>query len=157
MWIREESIGFSKSPHCLSSKGCLDLKHTDLLHSGWTLWAHKVTYPECKRRGVLGLPPDDGCDPNDKQQQQHSHCGVRRVSREHISGPLSQYHGQDHQQENCKGQGGGEQAGLQKTKASGPWVTPLPRLPISGMAIICPRHLNSQRHRFPPYLADFRI
>ena len=140
-----------------SSKGYLDLKHTDLLHSRWTLWAHKVTYPECKRRGVLGLPPDDDRDPNDEQQQQHSHCCVHEVSREHISGPLSQYYSQDHQQENCKGQGGGEQAGLQKTKMSGPWATPLPRLPTSGGAIISPRHLNSQRHRLSLYLANFRI
>ena len=150
------SIGFSNTPLPWPSKGCLYLKHTDLLHSRWTLWTHEVTYPECKRRGVLRLPPDDDRDHSDEQQQQHSHCSVHGVSREHISGPLSQYHGQDRQQENCKGQGE-EQAGLQKTKMSGLWATPLPKLSISRRTIMSPRHLNSQRHRLPLYLANFRI
>ena len=43
-----------------------------------------------KRRGVLGLPPDDDCDPSGEQQQQHSHCCEHGVSREHTSGPLGQ-------------------------------------------------------------------
>ena len=109
----------------------------------------KVTYLEVKSSGVLGLPPDDDRDPSDEQQQQHSHCCEHRVSREHLAGPLGQDQTQDYQQENCKGQGGGEQAGFQKTKMSGPRVTPLPRLPTSGRAIISPRCLNSQRQYSP--------
>ena len=85
----------------------------------------KVTYLEVKSSGVLGLPPDDDRDPSDEQQQQHSHCCEHGVSREHLAGPLGQDHTQDGQQENCKGQGGGEQAGPGK-QTSGPRVTPLP-------------------------------
>ena len=117
----------------------------------------KVTYLEVKSSGVLGLPPDDDRDPSDEQQQQHSHCCEHGVSREHLAGPLGHDQAQDGQQENCKGHGGGDQAGLQKTKMSGPRVTPLPRLPTSGRANISPRCLNRQRHRIPLYLANFRI
>ena len=111
-----------------SSKGCLDLKHADLLHLRWTLRAHKNTYPECrfKREGAPGLPPDDDRDPSHEQQQQHSHCCEHGVSREHLAGPLGQDQAQDGQQENCRGQGGGEQAGLEKPKMSGPRVTTPP-------------------------------
>ena len=62
-----------------------------------------------KRSEALGLPPDDDRDPSDEQQQQHSHCGEHGVSREHLAGPPGQNQAQDGQQENCKGQGGGEQ------------------------------------------------
>ena len=34
-------------------------KDTDFIHQRWTLWTHELTYPEWKRRGVLGLPADD--------------------------------------------------------------------------------------------------
>ena len=45
-----------------------------------------------------------------------------------------------------------------ETKMSGPWVTPLPRLPTSGRANVSPRPLlNCQRHRIPTYLVNFRI
>ena len=125
-----------------SSEGCLDLKAHNFIHSRWTLWACKFTYLEVKRTGALGLPPDDDRHPNDEQQQQHSHCCEHGVSREHLAGPLGQDHTQDGQQGNCKGQGGGEQAGLQKPKTSGPQVTPLPRLPTSGRDIVSPRLLN---------------
>ena len=128
MWIREQSIGFSKSPHCLSSKGCLDLKHADFLHSRWTLWAHEVTYPERKSTGVLGLPPDDDRDPSDEQQQQHSHCCEHGVSREHLAGPTVQDQAQDYQQKNCKGQGG-EQAGLKRRRCEGLRSHPSPGCP----------------------------
>ena len=126
VWIREESIGFSNSPHSLSSKQYLPSQDIDFVHSRWTLWAHKFTYSEWKRRGVLGLPPDDDRDPSDEQQQQHSHCCEHGVSREHLAGPLGQDQAQDGQQENCKCQGGEEQPGLQKTKTLGPQATPFP-------------------------------
>ena len=92
-------------------KDILPSKDTDLIHPRRTLWTHQLTYPEWKRRGVLGLPPDDDRDPSDEQQQQHSHCCEHGVSREHLAGPLGQDQAQDNQQENCKGQGGGGQAG----------------------------------------------
>ena len=75
-----------------------------------------LTYPEWKRRGALALPPDDDRDPNDEQQQQHSHCCEHGVSREQLAGPLGQDQAQDDQQENCKGQGGGKQAGPRKQR-----------------------------------------
>ena len=80
----------------------------------------KVTYLEVKSSGVLGLPPDDDRDPSDEQQQ-HSHCCEHGVSREHLAGPLGQDQAQDGQQENCKGQGGREQAGpsRQRCQSSG--------------------------------------
>ena len=128
-------------------KDILPSKDTDLIHPRRTLWTHQLTYPEWKRRGVLGLPPDDDCDPSDEQQQQHSHCCEHGVSREHLAGPLGQDQAQDYQQENCKGQGG-EQAGLQKPKTPGPWVTASPpMLPTSGRATVSPRLLlNCSKH-----------
>ena len=117
----------------------------------------KVTYLEVKSSGVLGLPPDDDRDPSDEQQQQHSHCCELGVSREHLAGPLGHDQAQDGQQENCKGHGGGEQAGLQKTKMSGPRVTPLPRLPTAGRAMISPSVLINEKDTFPPYPANLRI
>ena len=65
---------------------------------------------------MLGLPPDDDRDPNDEQQQQHSHCREHGVSREHLPGPLGQDQAQDGQQENCRSQGEGEQAGLRSQR-----------------------------------------
>ena len=100
-----------------------------------------------KRRGVLGLPPDDDCGPSDEQQQQYSHCCEPGVSREHLAGPLGQDQAQDYKQENCRGQGG-DQAALQKTKISVPRITPpSPRRPTSGWAIVSPRLLlNCSKH-----------
>ena len=121
-----------------SSKRCLDLKHTDLLHSRWTLWVHKVTYPEHKRIEALGLPADDDRDPSDEQQQQHSHCSEHGVSREHMSGPLGQDQAQDDQQETppvpgsrVKGevQGGGEQAGPRRQRCQDLGSHPSPGCP----------------------------
>ena len=142
MWIREGSIGFSNSPSSLVQQRKLRPKARRPPSLKEDTLGTRGTYLEVKSSGVLGLPPDDGCDPSDEQQQQHSHCCEHGVSREHLAGPLGQDQAEDNQQENCKGQGGGEQAGLQKPKMSGPRVTPLPRLPTSGRAIISPRHLN---------------
>ena len=111
VWIQEGFIGFSNSLYFQVQQRSLKLNHPGFIHSRWTLWTHKVTYPEYKRTGVLGLPPDDNYHPSDEQQQQHSHCCEHGVSREHTSGPRGQDQAQDAQQENCKGQGGGEQAG----------------------------------------------
>ena len=97
-------------------KDILPSKDTDFIHPRWTLWTHKLTYPEWKRRGVLGLPPDDDRDPSGEQQQQHSHCCEHGVSREHLAGPLGQDQAQDDQQENCKGQDGGKQAGPRRQR-----------------------------------------
>ena len=136
-----------------SSKRCLDLKHTDLLHSRWTLWVHKVTYPEHKRIEALGLPADDDCDPSDEQQQQHSHCSEHGVSREHMSGPLGQDQAQDDQQETPpvpgsrvkgEGQGGGEQAGPRRQMYQCLGSHPTPKLPTPGRDIISPRLFNFQ-------------
>ena len=55
-----------------------------------------------KSSGVLGLPPDDGRDPSDEQQQQHSHCCEHGVSREHLAGPLVHDQAQDYHQENYR-------------------------------------------------------
>ena len=93
------------------------MKH---VHSRWTVRAHKVTYLKIKRNGVLGLPPDDDRDPNDEQQQQHSHWCVPGVSRKLLTGPLDQDKAQDYPQENYMGQVGGEQVQLQKLKMSRP-------------------------------------
>ena len=79
-------------------------------------WAHKVTYLKIKVSRALGLPPDDDRDPSDEQQQQHSHWCEHRVSREHLAGPPGQDQAQDGQQENCKGQGGGGQAGPRRQR-----------------------------------------
>ena len=40
-------------------KDILPSKDTDFIHQRWTLWTHELTYPEWRRRGVLGLPADD--------------------------------------------------------------------------------------------------
>ena len=79
-------------------------------------WAHKVTYLKVKASGALGLPPDDDRDPSDEKQQQHSHCCEPGVSREHLAGPLGQDQAQNGQQENCKGPGGGKQAGPRRQR-----------------------------------------
>ena len=117
------------------------MKH---VHSRWTVRAHKVTYLKIKRNGVLGLPPDDGRDPSDEQQQQHSHCCEHGVSREHLAGPLGQDQAQDYQQENCKGQGGGEQAGPRRQMYQCLGSHPTPKLPTPGRDIISPRLFNFQ-------------
>ena len=141
MWIREESIGFNNSPSSLVQRRMFRPKaHRPA--SRWTLWAHNVTYPERKRRGVLGLPPDDDRDPSDEQQQQHSHCCEHRVSREHTSGPPGQDQAQDYQQENCKGQGGGKNAGPRRQRRQDLRSHPSLKPPTSGKAIISPRLLN---------------
>ena len=115
------------------------------VHSRWTVWAHKVTYLKIKvSPRALWLPPDDDCDPNDEQQQQHSPWCVPGVFREPLTGPLDQDHAQDDHQENYRGQGGGEQVQLQQLKMLRPWVTPLPRLPTSARALMSPRLLNGQ-------------
>ena len=86
-----------------------------------------LAYPEWKSSGVLGLPPDDGCDPSDEQQQ-HSHCCEHGVSREHLAGPLGQAQAQDYQQKNCKGQGG-EQAGPRRQRCQDLGSHPSPGCP----------------------------
>ena len=118
VWIRKGSIGFSNFPsgsNSWSSLQHLDVRAGSLHSSPWRAWTHKVTHLVVKRRGVLGLPPDDGRDPNDEQQQ-HSHCRVHWESREYTAGQQGQDQAQDHQQENCKGQGGGEQAGPRRQR-----------------------------------------
>ena len=147
MWIREGSIGFSNSPSSLVQQRKLRPKARRPPSLKEDTLGTRGTYLEVKSSGVLGLPPDDGCDPSDEQQQQHSHCCEHGVSREHLAGPLGQDQAQDYQQENCKGQGG-EQAGLQKPKTPGPWVTASPpMLPTSGRATVSPRLLlNCSKH-----------
>ena len=117
-------------------KDILPSKDTDLIHPRRTLWTHQLTYPEWKRRGVLGLPPNDDRDPSDEQQQQHSHCCEHGVSREHLAGPLGQDQAQDNQQENCKGQGGGGQAGPKRQRRQDLWSHPSQKPAVSGKAII---------------------
>ena len=72
------------------------------------------------------LPPDDDRDPSDEQQQQHSHCCEHGVSREQLAGPLGQDQAQDDQQENCKGQDGGERPGPRRQRCQdlGPHPSP---------------------------------
>ena len=129
VWIQEGFIGFSNSLYFQVQQRSLKLNHPGFIHSRWTLWTQKATYPECKRTGVLGLPPDDDCHPSDEQQQQHSHCCEHGVSREHMSGPLGQDQAQDGQQENCKGQGGGEQAGPRRQRCQDLGSHPSPGCP----------------------------
>ena len=88
-----------------------------------------LTYPEWKRRGALALPPDDDRDPNDEQQQQHSHCCEHGVSREQLAGPLGQDQAQDDQQENCKGQDGGERPGPRRQRCQDLGSHPSPGCP----------------------------
>ena len=82
-----------------------------------------------KSSGALGLPPDDDRDPSDEQQQQHSHCCEHGVSREHLAGLVGQDQAQDGQQENCKGQGGGEQAGPRRQRRQDLGSHPSPGCP----------------------------
>ena len=157
VWIRKGSIGFSNFPsgsNSWSSLQHLDVRAGSLHSSRWRAWTHKATYLAVKRRGALGLPADDGRDPSDEQQQ-HSHCRVHWESREHVAGQQGQGQAQDGQQENCRSHGGGEQAGLQKTKMPGPWVTPISKLPTSVRAILSPRFLlNCPKHTTLPILPN---
>ena len=126
---------------CLG-KDILPSKDTDFIHSRWTLWTHKLSYPEWKRRGVLGLPPDDDHDPSGEQQEQHSHCCEHGVSREHLAGPLGQDQARDGQQKNCKDQGGEEQAGPRKQRCGDLGSHPSLKPPVSGRAIVSSRLLH---------------
>ena len=143
MWIREESIGFSHSPFFLVQQRMFRRQSTQTSFTQGGYFGHiRSPYPERKRTGALGLPPDDGRHPSDEQQQQHSHCCEHGVSREHTSGPLGQDQAQDAQQENCKGQGGGEQAGPRSQRRQDLGSHPSLKPPTSGRAIISPRLLN---------------
>lgn len=77
------------------------MHHQVNVHKDAHQWEERQSRdPEVKSSGVLGLPPDDGRDPSDEQQQQHSHCGEHGVSREHLAGPPVQDQAQDYQQDN---------------------------------------------------------
>ena len=129
-WVGPGKVhGFEQVSPSLVQQRRLHLKACRLQPLSLDSWAHKVTYPEGKRRGVLGLPPNDGSDPRNEQQQQHSPCCEPGVSREHVAGPQGQKQAQDGQQENCKGQGGGQQAQLQRPNGPRPRVTLPPYCP----------------------------
>ena len=142
MWIREESIGFSNSPFFLVQQRMFRPQSTQTSFTQGGYFGHiRSPYPERKRTWALGLPPDDDRDPSDEQQQ-HSHCCEHGVSREHMSGPLSQDQAQDGQQKNRKGQGEGEQAGARRQRCQDLGSHPSLKPPTSGRAIISPRLLN---------------
>ena len=129
MWIREGSIGFSNSPSSLVQQRKLRPKARRPPSLKEDTLGTRGTYLEVKSSGVLGLPPDDDRDPSDEQQQQHSHCCEHGVSREHLAGPLGQDQAEDNQQENCKGQGGGEQAGPRSQRCQDLGSHPSPGCP----------------------------
>ena len=145
VWIRKESTGFSNSPFFLVQQRMFRPQSTQTSFTQGGYFGHiRWSYPECKATGVLGLPPDDDRDPSGEQQQQHSHCCEHGVSREHMSGPLGQDQAQDAQQENFKGQGGGQQAGPKRQRCQDLGSHPSLKPPTSGRAIISPRLLNWQ-------------
>ena len=145
VWIRKESTGFSNSPFFLVQQRMFRPQSTQTSFTQGGYFGHiRWSYPEYKATGVLGLPPDDDRDPSGEQQQQHSHCCEHGVSREHTSGPLGQDQAQDAQQENFKGQGGGQQAGPKRQRCQDLGSHPSLKPPTSGRAIISPRLLNWQ-------------
>ena len=101
-WISKRSICFRNSPSLVQKR----MFRSQSMQTSFTQGGHfghiKSPYPEHKRTEVLGLPPDDDCDPSDEQQQQHSHCCEHGVSREHLAGPLGQAQAQDEHQENLR-------------------------------------------------------
>ena len=108
-----------------------------------------------KSSGVLGLPPDDGRDPSDEQQQQqHSHCCEHGVSRKHLLGHWARIRLRMVSRRTARIKMEDNRLDLED-KDVRIRVTPFPRLPTSGTDIVFPR-LNRQIY-IPIHPGNFRI
>ena len=155
VWIREESIGFSNSPHSLYRKGYFAIKG-HRLHSPKVdtldIWAHLLWMEEETGPGAASRwwPWPQWWAAAAAQPLLWAR-GLQRTPG-WATGPGSH-----------SGWSAGELQGsrwrrtgwTQKIKTSGRWVTPISKLPTSGRAIISPRFLlNCPKHTALPILSN---